>query len=80
MKIQRPTLGIFLTELRKLPAEIENVEECAKNWIAQQESRENGYHDQYYTSLTRERLERSLIELRKVLAEVYDTQGDRGLF
>lgn len=80
MKVTRPSLNIFLSELSKLPKAIENVETAAEEWTKQQEDRENGYHDQWWTKMKRDKLEQRLIELREVLAKVYDEQGDRGLF
>jgi hypothetical protein len=79
IKITRPTLNILLDEVKKLGPAIEELEGAAKEWTEKQEWRDNGYNDQYWTQLSRDKLERRLIEFRKVLAKVYDTQGDKGL-
>jgi hypothetical protein len=57
-----------------------NLHRAAKEWIAEQESRENGWAvDQYHVQIVRTNLERAIIEYRKTLADVYDYMGDKGL-
>lgn len=80
MRVTRPTLSIFLSEVDQLEEKAVKLRESAKAWTKEQEYRDNGYgNDQDYISILRSRLERSVIEYRQQLAKIYDFTGDSGL-
>jgi hypothetical protein len=80
MRVTRPTLSIFLSELDQLEKDAVLVREAAKAWEKQQGYRDNyGSVDQYYVSHLRNRLEKAIIKYRQQLAKIYDFTGDSGL-
>jgi hypothetical protein len=80
MRVTRPTLSIFLSELDQLEKDAFMVREAAKAWNKQQEYRDNyGIVDQQYISSLRYRLEKAIIRYRQQLAKIYDFTGDSGL-
>jgi hypothetical protein len=80
MRITRPTLQIFLSELEQLEKDAEAVREAATNWTKEQQWRDDGYSaDQEWISVLRNRLEKSIIAYRRQLAKLYDFSGDSGL-
>jgi hypothetical protein len=80
MRVTRPTLSIFLSELDQLEKDAVKVREAAKDWEKQQGYRDDyGSVDQYYVSHLRNRLEKAIIRYRQQLAKIYDFTGDSGL-
>jgi hypothetical protein len=80
MRITRPTLNIFLTELEQLEKAAVKVREDAKNWSNEQKWRDEGYApDQWQVQYLRGKLERSIVAYREQLAKIYDYSGDAGL-
>jgi hypothetical protein len=80
MRVVRPTLKIFLSEMDKLDEEGKKLREAADAWIKELDHRDNGWgNDQYYISILRDKLEASVVSYRKQLAAIYDYGGDKGL-
>jgi hypothetical protein len=81
MKIRRPTLKIFISNVEKLEADIiPKLKDNARDWIRLQEEREQyGSADPYWLSLARDSLERSLDDFREAISELYDFQNEKGL-
>jgi len=80
MRVTRPTLSIFLSEMKQLEASARKVEEVAAKWSKQQEYRDDGFGgDQWYVQSLRYKLEKAIIEYRVQLAKIYDFTGDSGL-
>lgn len=80
MRITRPTLSIFLSELEQLAQDAEALKVDAEEWAKEQEHRDDGYGiDQWYMQNLRYKLEKSIIKYRQQLAKIYDFSGDSGL-
>lgn len=80
MKISQFNLKILLEEVDTLCDMRAELKEAGKSWLRFQEERDKwGSVDQYWTAISRSKLERKLVEFREKLAMVYDFMGDRGL-
>ena len=80
MRVTRPTLSIFLSELDQLEKDAIQVRETAEAWEKEQKYRDNGWStDQYFVSILRNNLEKAIVSYRKQLAKIYDFTGDSGL-
>jgi len=80
MRLTRPAVNIFESEVRKLESSLPDLYKAIDGWVAKQEERDSwGSVDPYWLGIARDNIERAITKFHDDISALYDLMGDRGL-